>query len=212
MNKPLVSVAKPDMSLPKGDSDQNPTGIGLRALLAEDFATYDKNALAPGFWAVAVHRFGNARMSVRSKLLRAPLTAAYRAAFHSVVAMWGIDLPYNVKVGRRLRIEHHGCLMLGARQIGDDVVIRHSVTMGLRQRGAAQFPVIGDRVEIGPGACIVGGVKIGDGSYIGANSVVCHNVRPGSTVIGIPPVPVDLDQLEATAKHGLPPSRNPVAA
>ena len=198
MNKPS-KIGSVDTSLPAGDRDENPEGIGLGPLLAEDFATYGRDPLSPGFWAVAVHRLGNARMSVRSKLLRAPLTAAYRAAFHGVVALWGIDLPYNVKLGRRVRIEHHGCLMLGARQIGDDVVIRHSVTMGLRQRGAQAFPTIGNRVEIGPGACIVGGLKVGDGSYIGANSVVCHNVRPGSTVMGIPPLPVDLDALEAAA-------------
>ena len=199
MNKPS-KIGSVDTSLPAGDRDENPEGIGLGPLLAEDFATYGRDPLSPGFWAVAVHRLGNARMSVRSKLLRAPLTAAYRAAFHGVVALWGIDLPYNVKLGRRVRIEHHGCLMLGARQIGDDVVIRHSVTMGLRQRGAQAFPTIGNRVEIGPGACIVGGLKVGDGSYIGANSVICHNVRPGSTVMGIPPVPVDLDALEAAAQ------------
>jgi len=196
----LNKVASVDTSLPAGERDENPPGLGLRALLAEDFATYGRDPLAAGFWAVALHRLGNARMSVRSKILRAPLSAAYRAAFHGVVALWGIDLPYNVKLGRRVRIEHHGCLMLGARQIGDDVVIRHSVTMGLRERGARAFPTIGDRVEIGPGACIVGGVKVGDGSYIGANSVICHNVRPGSTVMGIPPLPVDLDALEAAAK------------
>lgn len=181
-----------DKALSAGDRDQNPPGIGLLALLQEDFETYRRDPLAPGFWAVAVHRLGNWRMGVRSKLVRAPLTIAYRAAFHAVVAAWGIDLPYNVKVGRRLRIEHHGCLMVGAHAIGDDVVIRHSVTMGLRQRGAAAFPTIGDRVEIGPGACIVGGVKIGDDAYIGANTVITYNVRPGSALIGIPPKPLDV--------------------
>ncbi len=193
---PIASV---DHSLPEGERNENPDGIGLLDLLAEDFATYRRDPLAPGFWAVAVHRFGNWRMGVRSKLLRAPLTLAYRAAFQGVLALWGIDLPYNVKLGRRVRLEHHGCLMLGAHQIGDDVVIRHSVTMGVRQRGGRAFPVIGNRVEIGPGACIVGGVKIGDDAYIGANSVICHNVRPGTALIGIPPKPVDLDTIEAGA-------------
>lgn len=181
-----------DTSLPTGEADQNPEGIGLWALLREDFETYRRDPLSPGFWAVAVHRLGNWRMSVRSKLARAPLTAAYRVAFHAVVAAWGIDLPYNVKLGRRVRIEHHGCLMLGARQIGNDVIIRHSVTMGLRQRGAAAFPTIGDRVEIGPGACIVGGVTIGDDAYIGANTVIAHNVRPGTALLGIPPKPLEV--------------------
>jgi len=185
-----------DTSLPLGDRDENPQGLGLMALLTEDFETHGRNPLSPGFWAVAVHRLGNARMSVRSPVLRAPLTVAYRTAFHSVVALWGIDLPYNIKLGRRLRIEHHGCLMIGARQIGDDVVIRHSVTMGLRERNAHEFPTIGNRVEIGPGACIVGGVHVGDDAYIGANTVVAQNVRAGVALLGIPPRAVDLSTLE----------------
>lgn len=185
-----------DASLLPGDRDENPEGIGLLALLAEDFATYQRDPFAPGFWAVAVHRFGNWRMGVRTKLLRAPLTVTYRVAFHGVVALWGIDLPYNVKIGRRLRIMHHGCLMVGARQIGDDVVIRHAVTLGLRERSGRGFPTIGNRVEIGPGACIVGNVKVGDDAYIGANTVIANNVRPGVALLGIPPLPIDPAMIE----------------
>jgi serine O-acetyltransferase len=173
-------------ALGSGDRDANPRGIGLCALIAEDFATHGHDPLAPGFVALAVHRFGNWRMGVRSKGLRVPLTVLYRAAFHGVVALWGIDLPYNVKVGRRLRIVHHGCIMGGASAIGDDVVIRHAVTIGVRQRGALEFPVIGDRVELGPGACVVGGIRIGADSVIGANTVVGFDVPQGSLVFGMP--------------------------
>jgi serine O-acetyltransferase len=206
MSTPTKSPPR-DTTLPTGDRNQNPVDLGLWALLQEDFETYRRDPLSPGFWAVAVHRLGNWRMDVKSKLARAPLTAAYRVAFHAVVAAWGIDLPYNVKLGRRVRIEHHGCLMLGARQIGDDVVIRHSVTMGLRQRGAAAFPTIGDRVEIGPGACIVGGVTIGHDAYIGANTVIAYNVRPGAALIGIPPKPLEV----ALAGETLQPSSKSAA-
>ena len=186
-----------DASMMRGEENQNPAGIGLLDLLAEDLDTHRNDMLSPGFWAVALHRFGNWRMGLRSKLLRTPFTVAYRVGFHGVVALWGIDLPYNVKLGRRVRIERHGCVLLGAREIGDDVVIRHSVTMGLRERYAAAFPTIGNRVEIGPGACIVGGVHIGDDCYIGANTVISLNVRAGTAVLGIPPRPVDLSALEA---------------
>ncbi len=196
-----VDISSIDTGLPRGDRDANPSGIGLRDLLAEDFETYGRDPFAPGFWAVAVHRFGNWRMGVRSKLLRAPLTAVYRSAFHAVVALWGIDLPYNVKLGRRLRIEHHGCVMMGAREIGDDVTIRHSVTMGLRQRGTRASPKIGSRVEIGPGACIVGGIEVGDDCVIGPNTVVAYSMRPGSALLGIPPRPVDLADLESNAER-----------
>jgi serine O-acetyltransferase len=182
-----------------GIVNQNPRGIGLLSLIAEDFRTHDSSFLSPGFWAVAVHRFGNWRMGVRSPWLRAPLTLAYRTSFHGVIALWGIELAYNVKVGRRLRLGHHGCMQIGAREIGDDVIIQHSVTMGLRQRYAEAFPTIGNGVEVGPGACIVGGVHIGEGSYVGANTVVVHNLRPGSAVLGIPPRPLDLRALATPA-------------
>ena len=182
--------------LPRGDRDHNPRDISLLALIREDLRTHDDDLLAPGFWAVCLHRLGNARMNVRIGALRAPLSAAYQAAFHGVIALWGIDIPYNVQIGRRLRIEHHGCLMIGARSIGDDVTIRHSVTIGLQQRGGSAFPVIGNRVEIGPGACIVGGIRVGDDAYIGPNTVVARHVPAGTALIGIPPRKVNLEQLQ----------------
>jgi serine O-acetyltransferase len=207
----MKQVAAPDKGLLGGDRDENPRGIGLLSLIREDLRTHDDNLLAPGFWALCAHRLGNARMRVKPAALRAPLSAAYQVAFHGVIALWGIDLPYNVRVGRRLRIEHHGCLMVGARAIGDDVIIRHSVTMGLQHRHASEFPTIGDGVEIGPGACIVGGIHIGDGAYIGPNSVVARDVRPGTAVIGIPPRPVDLTTLALPASAA-PASRGPASA
>jgi serine O-acetyltransferase len=193
--KPADAPLLGHASLARGDVDANPPGIGLLRLLAEDFATHDRDLTAPGFWALAVHRFGNWRMGVRPKALRAPMTLLYRSAFHGVVTLWGIDLPYNVKVGRRMRLGHHGCMILGAREFGDDVVIQHSVTIGLRQRNAVAFPKIGNRVEIGAGACIAGDVSVGDDAYIGPNTVIMRNVRPGSALLGIPPLPVDLDKL-----------------
>lgn len=204
-----ISTDAADAPLRTGDRDENPPGMSLLALLAEDFATYEHDPLAPGFWALAVHRFGNWRMGVRSKWRRAPLTVAYRAAVQGVIALWGIDLPYVVKVGRRLRIEGHGCVIVGARQIGDDVIIRHSVTVGVRERGGRSFPVIGSRVEIGPGACIVGGVEIGDDCFIGPNTVIACNMRPGTALFGIPLKPIDLAQLErdtSAAHAGAPTS------
>lgn len=185
--------------LATGEENENPEGIGLVELLKEDFETYQRDPRAPGFWAIAVHRFGNARMEVKNRFLRAPLSAAYRAAHHAVIAAFGIDLPYNSKIGRRFRIGHHGCVHLGARVIGDDVYVHHSATIGLAkksERGTA--PVIGDRVEIGPGACIVGGVEVGDDCYVGANTVLGDSLPAGSTVIGVPARIVELASLTET--------------
>jgi serine O-acetyltransferase len=184
----------------KGTRDQNPKEIGLFALLSEDLETYGHRFSAPGFWAVALHRFGNWRMGVQHKAVRAPLTLAYRTGFQLVRSLWGIDLPYDVKLGRRLRLDHHGSITIGARAIGNDVVIRHSVVIGvLRRGGGDDKPTIGDRVELGPRACVVGAVTIGDDTFVCANTVVPFNVPAHSTVLGVPARIVDLDRQLAAA-------------
>ncbi|MCC7004154.1 MAG: hypothetical protein IT357_18510 [Gemmatimonadaceae bacterium] len=182
-----------DAPLPRGDRNMNPPGIGLVSLLHEDYATHDRHLFEPGFLAVAVHRFGNARMGVRCRLLRAPLTLLYRLLFTMVSWVFGIDLPYTTRLGRRVRIWHHGGIVLGARAIGDDVHIRHNTTFGVmnRQELAAK-PIIKDRVDIGAGACILGAVTVGDDCVIGANSVVIKDVPAGSVMMGVPARPAML--------------------
>src|SRR5688572_24107226 len=102
---PVSDRSPDDSSMLPGDRNMNPEGIGLVDLLLEDFRTHGRDPLAPGFWAIAVHRLGNRRMGIRSRLLRAPASVAYRVAYRSVIAMWGIDLPYNVKIGRRFQVQ-----------------------------------------------------------------------------------------------------------
>jgi serine O-acetyltransferase len=173
--------------LPRGDKNENPKGIGLFALLAEDYRTYDRNPLEPGFWAVAVHRFGNWRMGLSPKVLRAPCTILYRTLATSVNLGFGIKLDYTVKLGRRVRIWHHGGMVLGARSIGDDVHIRQNTTFGIARRSQPNGkPVIGDRCDIGCGAAILGQVCVEHDSVIGANAVVVQNVPAYSLVAGVP--------------------------
>jgi serine O-acetyltransferase len=194
----------PGKALPLGDENGNPAGISFPALLAEDFATHGRDPLSPGFWALAVCRFGNARMSVKSKLLRAPLTIAYNVAHQAVNALWAIEIPYNARIGRRLRVMHHGGVWLGAWSIGDDVTIQNTTTIGLIRKGTDRSPMIGSRVEIGPGACIVGDIRVGDGAFIGPNTVVTDDVPAGATVLGNPGRLVDLEKV-------LAPSSTPAA-
>lgn len=173
--------------LNRGDRNLNPPGIRLLTLLREDLRTYDGNPFDPGFWAVFQHRFGNWRMGFRWKLVRAPLTLLYRVTAYWAELIGGIHLPYTVRLGRRVRIWHHGGIVLHARSIGDDVVIRHNTTFGLassKQKRA--IPTIGDRVDIGCGACILGNVTVGHDAVIGANAVVVRDVPAYATAVGIP--------------------------
>jgi serine O-acetyltransferase len=176
-----------DAPMPRGDRNANPRGIGLLALLAEDFRTHDRDLMEPGFWAIAVHRFGNARMAIPLKLLRAPFSILYKVLFTGIYWLWGINLPYNTKLGRRVRIWHHGGIWLGARAIGDDVHIRHNSTFGvLNRRELDGKPIIGNRVDVGVGVCILGPITIGDDCVIGPNSVVIRDLPAGSVVMGVP--------------------------
>ncbi|WP_415639292.1 serine O-acetyltransferase [Paracoccus nototheniae] len=78
-------------------------------------------------------------------------------------------------------------MILVAQWIGDDVTIRQNTTFGIARLDALQDrPVIGDRVEIGAGAVILGAVSIGDDAIVGANSVVRRDVAPGTIVGGVP--------------------------
>jgi serine O-acetyltransferase len=175
--------------LSRGESNANPPGLSLLQLLKEDLHTHDHNCFEQGFWAIAVHRFGNWRMGFRPKLLRVPLTLVYFSLHKWVEWTCGITLPYTVKVGRRVRIWHHGGMILHARSIGDDVHIRQNTTFGVARRGEnLAIPIIEDRVEIGCGACVLGNVMVGHDSVIGANAAVIRDVPPWSLAVGVPAI------------------------
>ncbi len=172
--------------LPTGKTNANPDNISFWNLVKEDFNTHGRDWFSQGFWAVFCHRFGNQRMSCRSKILRVPMTIMYRV--WRLFCQWfgGIKLDYVVKLGRRVRIDHFGGIIVGARCIGDDVVIRQNTTMGIKSASdLAAKPTIGSRVNIGAGAVIVGNITIGDDVMIGANSVISFDV-PSNTIVKMP--------------------------
>ena len=172
---------------PTGELDLNPTSVSLRELLAEDFRTHDRDLLQPGLWAVWVHRFGNWRMGIRFRPVRIPFSIAYRVLYLFVLWFWGIQLEYTVKLGRRVRLWHHGGMVFGASEIGDDVHLRQNTTFGsARLDDRFAKPVIGARVDVGTGAVVLGAIQVGDDAAIGANAVVTRDVPAGCVVGGVP--------------------------
>ena len=149
--------------------------------------TFDRDLLQPGLWAVLVHRFGNWRMGIRGRPARIPASVLYKVLATGILWLWGIQLEYTVKLGRRVRIWHHGGMVFGASAIGDDVHLRQNTTFG-SARLDARFakPTIGDRVDVGCGAVVLGDVHVGDDSVIGANAVVIRDVPPRSVAAGVP--------------------------
>ncbi len=155
--------------------------------IREDLRTYEGKLSAQGFWAMVTYRFGRWRYGVRPALLRKPLSFAYRLLKTVTQVMAGIDLPCEAVVGRRFRIDHFGGVIVsGDAVFGDDCVIRNGVTIGLRRRDEPGSPVIGNRVDIGTGAKVLGPIHIGDDVVIGANAVVIRDVPAGSIAVGIP--------------------------
>lgn len=156
--------------------------------IREDWLAHGCDWTKPGFRAVAVHRFGVWRMGIQPKLLRAPFSLLYRMLYRKVRNVYGIELPYSVKLGRRVIIEHQGCIVIhGNCTIGDDSIIRQGVTLGLRHLDRlTEAPSLGKRVNVGAGAKMFGNITIGDDVNIGANAVVLSDVPSGSTAVGIP--------------------------
>lgn len=169
-----------------GTQNRNPAGLGLRALIAEDFRTYGRDPFAQGFWALFWHRFGNWRMGL-PKLLRLPATIVYRMMAKLCEWICGIYIPYTVHVGRRVTLEHFGGMILVAHTIGDDVIIRQNTTFGISGLDdLTGRPIIGNGVEIGAGAVIVGRLHVGEGAIIGANAVVTRDIPAQVVAGGVP--------------------------
>jgi serine O-acetyltransferase len=111
----------------------------------------------------------------------------YKVLFAFIIAITGAELPCEAELGRRVRIDHpHGLVVSGDAKLGDDVILRNGVTIGLRRTGKRGSPVIGNRVDIGAGAKILGKINIGDDCSVGANAVVLNDVPSRSIAVGIP--------------------------
>ncbi|HQC71357.1 MAG TPA: serine acetyltransferase [Candidatus Competibacteraceae bacterium] len=168
--------------------------------LREDWQTYERDPARQGLWVMAVYRFGRWRYGIQNRWLRLPFSILYKLLKLLSQILTGIDLPCEVTVGRRFKIEHFGDIIIsGDTVFGDDVVIRNGVTVGLKRTHERGAPVIGNRVDIGAGAKILGAIRIGDDVVIGANAVVLQDVPPHSLAIGVPaqirPRPVRGDQV-----------------
>lgn len=155
--------------------------------LREDWRTYERDPARQGLWAMVVYRFGRWRYTIRPRLLRLPFSFLYKLLKPVSEILTGIELPCEVVLGHRFRIDHFGGIIISGDVVfGDDCVIRNGVTVGLRHTGHRGSPVIGNRVDIGAGAKVLGPIHIGDDVAIGANAVVITDVPANSIAVGIP--------------------------
>ena len=164
-----------------------------------DRARYPRRAWLrePSIWSLAVYRYG-------SWIDEAPLPEpakwiakrSYWLAFRVVELLTGISFTTDVEIGPGLRIWHFGGIFVnGGVRVGSRCVLRQGVTIGERQEGGP-VPVLGDGVDVGAYAQILGDVHVGDGARIGAMSVVLRSVPAGGVAVGNPARIVGEDDAE----------------
>ncbi len=109
--------------------------------------------------------------------------AVLRHLFWSAVT--GADIPLNAQIGGGLLLPHpNGVVIHPEAHIGVNCLIFQQVTIGTA--GANRAPVIGDHVDIGAGAKLLGGIHVGHHAKIGANAVVLIDVPTSRTAVGVP--------------------------
>lgn len=152
-----------------------------------DLQAYGDDWGAQGFWVMLVYRFGRWRYGVRPALLRKLFSLIYKVLFKFVQIITGIELPCEVVVGRNFVIDHFGGIVIsGYARFGDDCRIRNGVVVGLKNVSEPIAPIIGNNVDIGAGAKVLGNIRIGNNVVIGCNAVVLIDVPDDALAVGVP--------------------------
>ncbi len=100
----------------------------------------------------------------------------------------GIEIHPGAEIGEGFFIDHGNGVIIGeTAKIGNNVTMYQGVTLGgTGKEQGKRHPTIGDNVMISAGAKVLGSFTVGEGSKIGAGSVVLKEVPPNSTVVGVP--------------------------
>lgn len=98
----------------------------------------------------------------------------------------GVEIGLNSSIGQCCDIYHSGVVING--KIGDNCVFHGNNTVGNKGIGMEQStPVIGDNVDVGVGAVIIGDVYIANNSVVGAGAVVTRRfTEEKSIIVGVP--------------------------
>jgi len=142
----------------------------------------------PGVHALLTHRVAHALDAAGVPVVPRVLAASARA-------VTGVEIHPSARVGEGLFIDHGSGVVIGeTAEIGRDVTIYQGVTLGGTGFATGKrHPTVEQNVTIGSGAKLLGPIRVGHGSKIGANAVVIHDVPPNSTVVGNPGHPVRIE-------------------
>ncbi len=157
--------------------------------IRQDLKAHNGKWSSQGFWVLVVYRFGRWRYGIRPALLRKPFSLLYKILFKQTQILTGVELPCEVEIGPNFVIDHFGGIVVhGATKFGRNCRIRTGVVIGVKRAGDIGAAIIGDDVDLGTGAAILGSIRIGNRVLIGANAVVRQDIPDDSIVFGNPAI------------------------
>jgi serine O-acetyltransferase len=155
----------------------------------EDLARYNMKRpflKEQSIWAIWLYRYGKKVDARPAGFMKKIHTTVYWLLFRVIETAVGISLPKSASIGGGLRIWHFGNIFINPDVvIGKNCTLRQGVTIGNRVEGGP-VPTIGDNVDFGAYAQVLGGIRIGNGCKIGAMTLVIRDVPDGATAVGVP--------------------------
>ena len=135
----------------------------------------------PGFQALSLHRLSHRLWNYHLPLFPRLLSQITRA-------LTGIEIHPGAKIGMGVFIDHGMGVVIGeTAEIGNRCLLYQGVTLGgTGKESGKRHPTLAENVVIGAGAKVLGAIKVGANTRVGAGSVVVRDVEANSTVVGIP--------------------------
>jgi serine O-acetyltransferase len=123
------------------------------------------------------------RMRALARRWRIPLANHLLRRVQTVI--FGIEIGNDVGLGRGVYFVHPiGIVIGGNARVGDRVKLMGSNTVGTAKDNG--YPVVEQDVVLGVGSRVLGPIRVGESSAVGANAVVLNDLPPGSVAVGIP--------------------------
>lgn len=153
----------------------------------------------PGFHARELHRIAHTLYNWHVPVLP-------RLVSHFNRCATGIEIHPGAKIGEGLFIDHGMGVVIGeTAEIGDNCVLYQGVTLGgTSMQRVKRHPTLGNNVEVGAHAQLIGAITIGDNSKVGSGSVVVKSVPPNATVVGVPGRVVAIRNPDTNTVESLP--------
>jgi serine O-acetyltransferase len=135
----------------------------------------------PGVHALACHRLAH-------RLWGAGWLVSARFLSHVSRFLTGIEIHPAARIGSGVFIDHGMGVVIGeTAEVAANVTLYQGVTLGgTSLRREKRHPTIESNVVVGTGAAVMGAITVGEGTRIGAGSVVVRDVPPNSVVVGVP--------------------------